>query len=290
MTKFSKLTIVRHNLLGSGEETGQGIILNEVLYDETGHEIERFNYNTDGDLEEHISITMEGANAVEEKLQIDGELTERTTRVFNDNGKVISETRYYLEGGSDIITYEYDGNNLVRRTVVDSDGEEGEKEVREYPNDKLVREVQYNLFGNVELEKIYEYEEDGSLSEVTEISYRGDFPEKTVSIFDESGKMTMEKKYDPKGRLIARTAIQYHENNQPLIFEEESTRGLKKTVLEYDESGNNTRQEETDGDGKRISLIERTYTEEGHALTAEVIIEPSGYQAGQHYRLEYIYE
>ncbi len=281
---------MRHNLLGTSDGSEEGTILNEVLYNDQGHEIERLNYNTDGYPEEHISITMQGANAVEEKLEINGELTERTTRFFNEQGKVESETRYYIEGGSDLITYKYDGDKLIERIVTDDDGEEGEKEIWEYKGDKLSKEIQYNMFGNMEIEKTYEYDENGLLSEVTEISYRGDLPEKTVSVFDESGKMVVEKKYDSKNRLIARTTIEYHENNQPLMFEEESTRGLKKTVLEYDAAGNNTRQEETNQHGERISLIERTYSDDGHPLTAEVIMEPTGYHAGQHYRLEYIYE
>lgn len=289
MANHRKLSIIRHDMLGTGGGNEEGILLNEVYYNEQGHETERLNYNTDGEVEEHIVVDMKEGKPVEERLEINGEITERTTREFDEKGRIVSETRHYAEGGIDIITYEYDGEHLIQRTVKDEDGEEGEKEVHEYENGKIVKEAQYDLFGNPEMEKVYEYDENGNLEQVTEVSFRTDRSEKTVQVFDETGRMTTEKKYDSKDRLIARTTIQYHENNLPMLFEEESTRGRKTTILEYDEAGNNTRQEETDGDGKRISLIERTYTETGHPLTAEVIMEPSLYSSGQHYRLEYQY-
>jgi antitoxin component YwqK of YwqJK toxin-antitoxin module len=288
MTNFSKLTIKRFNLLGS-ESDDEGVILNEVFYNEDGHEIERLNYTTEGDLEEHILVEIVDGKPVDERLEINGEVTERTTRTFDEKGRVSTEHRTYAEGGIDIITYEYDGDNLIHRIVTDEDGEEGQKEVREYNDGKIQKEISYDLFGNIEDEKTYEYDDEGKLSAVTEISYRGDLPEKSISFFDEAGRMTTEKKYDSKDRLIARTIIQYNEQNHPVLFEEESTRGKKITVLDYDESGNNTRQEETDGDGKRISLVERTFNENGHPASAEVIIEPTLYHPGQHYKLEYIY-
>ncbi|HLN52162.1 MAG TPA: hypothetical protein VK212_00545 [Lentimicrobium sp.] len=289
MATFKKLSIIRQNLLGSDSEKNEGVLLNEVFYNEDGHEIERFNYNSDGELEEHIITEVIEGRPVNETLEINGEVTERTTRVFDQEGRLISESRFYLEGGTDTITYEYDGENLLLRKVVDEEGEEGEKEIREYKDGKIIKESHFDIFGNLEIEKDYEYHENNTISEITEISYRGDLPEKNISVFDESGKMIIEKKYDSKERLIARTTIKYNESNLPLIFEEESTRGKKTTALEYDNSGNNTRQEEADGDGKRISLIERTYSESGQPLTAEVIMEPTMYHAGQHYRLEYIY-
>lgn len=289
MPEFRTIEIVRHNLLGANSESDNGVIINTIHYDENGHETERFNYNTEGELEEHIIYLISDGHVVEEKLEIEGELSERTTRTFDEKGRVLTETHHYLEGGSDVTSYEYEDDKLILKHVIDSDGDEGEKEVWEYEGGKLMREALFNVFGNLEREKIFEYEDDGTLSSTTESHYKDDQPEKTVTFYDANGRVTTEKKYDPKGRLVARTIINYNDEGKPLSYEEETLRGKKITNLEYDESGNNTVQVETDPNGGRISYIERTFNETGHPLTAEIIMEPTLYNAGHHYRLEYKY-
>lgn len=290
MSAFRKISIIRYNLLGAQDENNDGVVINEVIYDDQGHEIEHFNYNSEGELEEHIVFELNNGLPVDERMEINGELTEQTTRTYDEKGRLLIETRQYLEGGTDTTYFEYDGDNLVSRLVVDSDGDEGEKQIWEYKEGRLIREVQYNVFGNIELERIPDYDESGHLTDITETSYREDQPLKTLTFFDEHGRMTTEKHYDSKERLIARTTVQYNENGKPLLFEEENVRGKKITSLAYDESGNNITQEETDQNGMRISYVERTFSENGKVLTVEVIMEPSLYNAGNHYRLEYKHE
>lgn len=290
MSEFRKISIIRYNLLGVQDENNEGVVINEVIFDDQGHEIEHFNYNPEGELEEHIKLELVNGLPVDERLEINGELTEHTTRTYDEKGRLLTETRHYLEGGTDTTYFEYDGDKMVSRLVVDSDGEEGEKQIWEYKDGRLVREVQYNMFGNIELERVPEYDENGQLSDITETSYREDQPQKTLTFFDEHGRMITEKHYDSKERLVARTTVQYQANGKPILFEEENVRGKKITTLEYDDSGNNITQEETDQNGLRISYVERVFNENGNVLTVEVIMEPSLYNAGNHYRLEYKYE
>jgi hypothetical protein len=287
---MKKVSIIRHNLLGAEPQENDGILVNEVIYNEAGQEIERFHYDSDGQLEEHIITKVENGLNVEDILEIQGAISERTTRTFDIKGRVLSETRHYLEGGADVTSYEYEGDNLVLKHVIDTDGEEGEKETWEYENGKLMREVKYSLFGDIEAEKEYEYDENGLLTDITESVYREEKPDKTLTFYDELGRLTSEKKYDHKGRLVARTVVHYHTNGKPEVFEEENVRGKKTTTLTYDDSGNNITQEETDQNGNKISFVIRSYNESGNLESTEIMMEPSLYQAGQHYRLEYRYE
>lgn len=290
MPAIRKITVLRHNLLGSQDENREATLFHEIYYNEAGQEIERFNYDNNGDLEEHITVKIENGLNIEEIFETQGEVSEHTTRNYDEKGRVITETRHYMEGGSDVISYEYDGDKLVLKHVVDPDGEEGEKEEWEYDGDKLMREAKYSMFGDMESEKVYDYDENGSLSAITETSLSGDAPEKTVYFFDTEGRLTTEKKYDSKGRLVARTIVNYNEVGKPVSFEEESTRIAKITALEYDEKGNNITQVETDKEGNRISSVERSFDEEGRLASVEITMEPSLYQSAQHYRLEYQYE
>ncbi len=290
MSTLKKVSIVRYNLLGAQDENNEGVVINEVFYDEHGNETEHLNYNTDGELEEHIKIELINGLPVDERLEMNGELTEHTTRTFDDRGRLLTESRQYVEGGADTTYYEYDGERLLSRLVVDSDGDEGEKQIWEFKDNRLVREVHYNVFGNVELERVPDYDENGLLTDITETSYREEQPEKTITFYDENGHMTTEKHYDSRERLVARTTVEYNENGKPVRFEEENVRGKKITILSYDDAGNNITQEEIDQNGQRISLVERTFNETGNVMLVEVVMEPTLYNAGNHYRLEYRYE
>jgi hypothetical protein len=290
MQPIKKITIIRHDVMGNDDHQPDGTIVNEIFYDDNGNETERLNYNNDGEVEEHIIVEYDNNHPVEERLEIEGEVTERTTRVFDEKGRILTEERHYNEGGSDVISFTYEGENLVLKQVVDSDEEEGEKEVREYVDNKLSRTVSYNMFGNMESEKNYEYDDEGLLSSITETSFLDEQPEKIVSVFNEKGNLIAEKRYDNKGRLIARTIVEYLDNDKPFKYEEENVRGKRVTTLQYDAAGNNTTREEVDQNGDRISYVERTFDESGNMLSADVLVEPSLQYPGQHYKLEYKYE
>lgn len=290
MPTLKKITVYRHNLLGSDDQDQTGLLVNEVHYDEQGNEIARFTYNSEGELEEHIKMKLENGLPVEERLELNGEPAEYVSRTFDEKGRLITLTKHYLEGGNDTTTYTYEGDHLVLKQVVDSDGEEGEKSQWKYSDNKLQHEVNYDNDGDLENEKIYTYDDDGLLSEITEIAYNDGVAEKTVSVMDEQERLIAEKKYDAKGRLVARNIITYNEDGKAIQIEEENTRGKKIVTMEYDEAGNNTFQQETDFDGSPSGHIERTFDKDGHVLEMVVVSEPSVYQPGQNYRLEYIYE
>lgn len=292
MTTIRKVIITRHELLGSQdfENNEPGILVNEIIYNDEGHVIERLNYNQDGVLEEHIRFQVVKGMAVEEVLEIHDVVSEKVVRTFDDRGRVASETKEYSEGGSDVTFYKYDGDKLITRLVTDSDGEESEKDTFEYEHNRLMREASFNMFGSLEEEKIYDYDDEGKLSTVTEISYHEEQPVKTISVYGENGQVSMEKKYDSKQRLVARTIIEYDEAGRPVLYEEENTQGKKLTRMEYDEAGNNTLMEESGYNGERVSLVKRSFDGQNRQLTAEILMEPGMYRQGHHYALQFNYE
>lgn len=290
MTVTGKVTIVRHNLLGSESHEAEGIVVNEIYYNEHGIETERFNYDAAGEPEEHITYRIIDGNVVEERLELNGEFSESVTREYSSEGKIVKEIRTYQGGDKDVTHYKYENDKLVEKVVIDEDGEEGEKLTWEFVGGKLTKEMHFGVFGDVQSEKEYYYNENGVLNEVIEIVAGDENPEKVITQFNDKGLLVLEKKYDPKDRLIARTKIEYNENSKPVVYEEETVRGKKITTLQYDDAGNNILQIETDQDGSQTSYVERTFDENNRQLSAEIIIEPRPYQYGQHYRLEYIYE
>lgn len=289
MATLKKTTIFRKNLLGSNAEEKDGILFQELLFDDNGHEIERVNYDPRGKVEERVRTKIVDGLIAEEELELEGEVTERLVKAYDDNKHLTSETKYYSEGGHDITSFHYEDGHLVLKQVVDNDGEEGEKQTWEYEGGKLIKEKSYNLFGNLDVEKTYTYDEEGELSEVVETFFDDENSEKLISII-EKGKTVLEKKYNSKDKLIARNTITYDDNGKAVIIEEESTRGTKITKFEYDSQGNNITQDELNESEEVVRHVERTFDAEGRPLSVEIIVQPDGYNAGQHYILNYNHE
>lgn len=292
--KISEINLYRINL-ATGDpddesELFQEIPVNRVVLNENGHETERITYNSFGEPEERVVTRWEGDHAVEEILELDGEVVERTTREYDEEGRVLKEWRHYTEGGTDEIRYFYKEDKLLMKQAYDSDGEEGEKHFWTYENGLLVSEEAFDDDNTAEMKKTYLYSKEGVLEEVIEIQYTADGVLKTVSVMDEEGRLIAEKRYDLRGNLIARTLITLGENGHPATMVEESS-ARPKTVIhfEYDSNGNNTLYREETEDGSILSLITREFDEDGRNTASEVRIEPQQQRPGQHYRLRYEY-
>ncbi|HOP13679.1 MAG TPA: hypothetical protein PLH09_06875, partial [Lentimicrobium sp.] len=107
--QVKEITLYRTNLvIGDPDEEGllsEETKVNRVILNEDGHEIERITYNAYGEPEERVIIKWENGHPVEEQLELEGEIAERTTREFDDKGRIVKEFRHYLEGGTDEIRY-----------------------------------------------------------------------------------------------------------------------------------------------------------------------------------------
>lgn len=292
--KIKAISLFRTNLIITDPDQ-EGEMMSEIItsqthYDEQGNETERITFSPSGEPEERILIRYQQGKAVEEILELDGETAERTTREFDSNGLLTTEYRHYQDGEPDKITYTYESGRLVSRITTDSDGEEGEKYLWNYEGDKLVKEESINEYGDTDLIRTHQYHPNGHLAETEEVRISDDIETRTVFIFNESGILIQEKRYDSKGNLIARSTVTPGENNLPAFTEEETVLGKTTTEFTYDEKGNNILLLEKDTDGKILTTISRSYDEAGNAISTEVLIEPALNRPGQHYRLRYNYE
>ncbi|HPF63911.1 hypothetical protein [Lentimicrobium sp.] len=291
--QVKEITLYRTNLvIGDPDEEGllsEETKVNRVILNEDGHEIERITYNAYGEPEERVIIKWENGHPVEEQLELEGEIAERTTREFDDKGRIVKEFRHYLEGGTDEIRYIYENDLLIMKQTIDSDGDEGEKHYWTYEDGLLVKEESFDADGEPEMRKNYIYAENGRLDETIELQISNDGESKLVSVMDEAGNIVLEKRYDTRGNLIARNTITIGENGRPALMEEETVRGKSVVHLEYDGQGNNVLYREETADGNLLTLITRTFDTEGRNTGSEVKTEPQAQRPGQHYRLRYEY-
>ncbi len=291
--KIRQISIYRMNLAGNAARESQAsseYLMSTAYTDENGQETERISYNADGESEERVLTLWENGHPVEERIELSGEPAERTTREFDDDGKIVREFRHYLDGEPDEIFYEYDAKGrLLKRQVTDSDGEEGEMHRWEYIDDQLVREEATNEYGDLEFTKNYTYHENGKPEELTELSFAGGEQTRNVNLYDEEGRLETEKRYNSKGQLIARNTYTYDEKGNATEITEETVTGTSLIKMQHDDKGNPVLQEEYDKEGSLITRIERTYDEEGRQLSTEVRMESTAQRFGQHYRLRFDY-
>ena len=292
--KIKSIELYRTNVVpdDAGEENlvMDEYMVNRTVYDEDGNETERITYSPDGEAEERILVKYSNGHPVEEMLELEGELAEKTTREFDEAGTLLLEFRHYQDGEPDKISYTYEDGKPVQKLVTDSDGDEGEKFLWHYEDGKLVKGESYNEYGNIDLTREHSYNEAGHLEEIIETRISDGDKLRIVTLFDEAGHLLQEKHYDRKGNLVSRSTTIIGDNGLPAQTENETTMGKTISVFTYDEKGNNIKLEEKTTEGEVFATIERHYDEAGRISGTEVHMEPALNRPGQHYSLAYKYE
>ena len=292
--KIKSIELYKANIV-PGETEGEEVVLNEYMinrtvYDEDGNEMERITYSPDGETEERILVKYSNGHPVEEILELEGELAEKTTREFDEKGTLLLEFRHYQDGEPDKISYTYENGKPVQKLVTDSDGDEGEKFLWIYKDGKLVKGESYNEYGNIDLTRDHSYNEAGHLEEITETRISDDDKIQIVTLFDEAGNLVQEKHYDRKGNLVSRSTTIIGENKLPAQTENENTMGKTISMFTYDEKGNNIKLEEKTSEGEVFATIDRNYDEAGRVESARINMAPELNRPGQNYILSYKYE
>ena len=265
-------------------------LVNRTTYDEDGNETERITYSPEGETEERIIVKYSNGHPIEEILELEGELAEKTTREFDEAGTLLLEFRHYQDGEPDKISYTYEDGKPVQKLVTDSDGDEGEKFLWHYKDGKLIKGVSYDEYGKIDLTREHSYNEAGHLEEITETRISPDDKIQLVSLFDDAGNLVQEKHYDRKGNLVSRTTTIIGDNDLPAQTENETIMGKTISVFIYDEKGNNTKLEQKTSEGEVFATIDRHFDEVGRVTGARVHMAPELNRPGQNYILAYKYE
>lgn len=292
--KIKSIELYRSNIVPVDAEEEELLIneylVNRTVYDEDGNETERITYSAEGEIEERIINKYSNGHPVEEILELEGELAEKTTREFDEAGTLLLEFRHYQDGEPDKISYTYEDGKPVKKLVTDSDGDEGEKFLWHYKDGKLTKGESYDEYGNIDLIREHSYNEAGHLEEIIETRISADDKIQIVSFFDETGHLVQEKHYDRKGNLVSRSTTIIGDNDLPAQTENETTMGKSISVFTYDEKGNNIKLEEKTSEGEVFATIDRQFDESGRVIGAKVEMAPELNRPGQHYVLKYKYE
>lgn len=232
---------IKSEIFGNGTSSEEnGILTDEVIYNENGLiECEK-KYSADGEEEElHQYSYNENKLLVQHHCRMTMDGVEETNAMERDaKGNVIKETKYYGDDAGETTTYTYnDAGKVTAADYYDEEGQLTEKNEFIY-NEKglLVKRVIHDLIKNLVKEQVFIYNENDLVSEQQEKENEKDVL-KTIFQYDEKGSEISVKQYNPLGKITYQSESAYLPNGKPL---KRIVRAFNTRIIdyEYDNAGN----------------------------------------------------
>jgi len=252
-------------------------VTEDVKYDDFGNETgrQKFNYDERGFL------------IGEETYNETGELEEKLTFESNEKGLLLKKNVHYLDDTFDTLSFEYDGDKLIRKVLADEQGEVEAEEIFTYNGDLLTVEQKYEE-GKLVYRNTFEYDETGKVTESKIINE--DEEARLVNEYDENGNKIGFFKYNELEKLIEKHLMVYDEKGNVVEIIEEDP--YKKTTvrLVYDDKNNASSQQELNREGILSHEVQRDYDGDGNLTEVRAVIMGPDQQAQRKYMLVYEYE
>jgi hypothetical protein len=251
---------VTNSIIGSGEGTSERDKAYFYEFDEDGNRIHELSF-ADGEEEQEVQRVYTNGHVVNEKIIfITDEVSEEVVYDYDDKGLIRSCTRTYSDGSTEKTEFTYDGDHLIRKVLLDDDGEAETEDVFKYENGRVTEHIQKE-YGEEKKRSVRKYNEKGQ--EIEEI--RSD-DEGTVLkvIFEpkENDRMPDAKVYNADGKIIEAIMYRYDESGRLLQeLVETTTKGFRRldTRYTYDDNGRLILEETLDQNGVLRKRVNRVY-------------------------------
>ncbi len=295
--KIRKERAIRHDYvirsIHDEEVEPMSYLFSEKEYDEQGHVIREISFDSSGEVQEHLCYRYDNqGRMLEMRSYYDVEedsLIESVTYTYQDGGHPISAVKGYADGSEDQISYSYnDAGQLIRKEVLNDEGEEEELEQWRY---KDGREVWYERreYGEAVFREEQEYDEQGNVTVITLWEAETDNTIMHKIYYDEEGRRNRIEKFNDQGKLVSVIEIPLFENGEPLEMIENTSGAIRTHKYQYDESGNLVNHQEFGPGGQVITEVVKTYDPDRRLLSTEVTNDRQGMGMNQRYRIEYEY-
>ena len=217
----------------------------EHHYDEKGNEVERREYDHEGNLEmKEVFVFDDESRLVERKELIDVGVMQRFTYAYDENGRRSEIRMHWEDGSADVTKHMYEGEHLVEQRTEDEDGEI-EKQVL----------ILRNEAGKIIEEKVIQYDEQESR---TTREYDEEGRESCMIVFDADDEEIMreERTYDAEGRVIQSTVVDHSSERQSgesnYTYDE---KGRMTEVSLKDEASQMARSQKTSYDDRDLPIL-----------------------------------
>lgn len=259
-------------------------------FDEAGNELLEINYTPDGNVQDKTERLFDDEKRLIEEKYYDGEdlLAEHRTYQYNEEGKAEKEFLHYLDGSKDTIYYSYDENgHLKEKKTEDEDAYVERQEF--FINDPQGRVLKHEIIEEEEVKRKDEYErnQEGEIEESRHIDNEN-MEEFRLEHAYENGQRTATRKYDATDQLIEKYEYRNEDDRVAMIIHE--LPGEKNiTQFAYDDKGNIVKQEEFDRENTLLNRVERQYNKHGDVTESKTFINLQGRGIDRNYFLKYSY-
>lgn len=241
-------TYTQTSLLGLVFENSEenSYLSSEKSYDKNENLLSEKDFSADGSIDLNNVYEYDEKNNVSKAIYMGDfdEVYETHFYEYNEENLLIKELLFYgdetpEDDGAlyDIIEFQYDENkNRIKKTSIDSEGTFNNEKINEYRNGKLIREFNFGEDKKMEVEILYEYDNQGNLIEESRIDHIENVKNTLKYEFDERNFKTKSLIYNNFDQLIKITRMEYDDAQNLLEMTEESSGSHVVKSYEYNES------------------------------------------------------
>jgi hypothetical protein len=278
---------------GNTEEGDEEYLESLTELDENGNAVTEIKYSDDGEMEDKNSYryNQEGKLLEHTLLYAVEDVTERRMLTRNEKGLVLTEVKYYGDDSGERTEYIYDDkDNLVERKYFDEEGVFVSKENFKYDDDgSLVEDIKYNANNAIEEHSTFKKIDDKTIEQIQHHP-DGSMASRTLIKFDDAGKELSSEQTTADGKLISGITNVLDERGN--VVERHFKDFYSKTIrYVYDENNRCVMQELFDGNGTLIQKNMYSFDEDGNVIdthTYEMDTTRGG--RDKHFETRYEYE
>jgi hypothetical protein len=264
-----------------------------LLFDDKGNVIEESKFTSDGELEEKNSYEYnnDGKLLLHTLLYAVDDVTEKRVLTRNEKGNLISEIKYYGSDSGEKTEYEYNAKENVSAVIrYDEEGDFISREEIIYDDKDSLRERKTIDAKNNLISRISFTTPVNDEIEESEYNEKNEIVSTTTIKFNDKGKELTVRQTNPQGKLISSVLNTYDENGN-IIEKINKDFYSKKVRYEYNDKNLITSQEIFDENGMLLRKNMYEYDEEGN-LIAEQTYEMDTTRGGRdkHFGTRYEYE
>lgn len=261
-----------HKMLKFGESNDQDVtyLSLHTIYDEKGNAVEELKYNSEGEQEEINRFSYNGEGKILEHVMemVMDEMKDVFKFERDDKGRLVKEQKFYGNDPGEATRYMYNDKGEVSEIhKTDEEGEPESKELIEY-NEKgnLIKRTKYDAAGVIQEKTEIGYDEKENVSSKTEFDGNYNLLNKTEYSYNEKNALVSAVQRNAEGNLTESISYVYDDRDNII---EKNIRDFHPRILKflYDDKNHCIEEEIYDQHGQLSSKNIYEYDEHGNVIS-----------------------
>ncbi len=239
-------TYTQSNMLGLVFENSNenSYLSSEKSFDKNGNLLIEKDFSVDGSMEINNIYEYDEQNRLIKAVYLDENEDVMETHLYEYDAQNLLIKEIFCYGDEnpddedacyDIIEFEYDkDNNRIKKTSVDSDGNFNGEKLNVYQEGRLIREVNFGEEKNMEIEVLYEYDNQGNILSEKRIDHTENVQNVLKYEYNDRDLKTKSLVYNNYEQLIRISTMEYDEDDNLIGLTEENRDSYVVKSFEYD--------------------------------------------------------